>query len=197
VRRIARLTTLSAPESRAHHVTVSASPCPRVSVSVSGSDAADPAAMDAAVRGQDAVIDTIGGKTPYKSTTLESSTAKTITDAMQNNRARRLVVTSMIGEGDSAANTPVYIQLLLKTFLRGATPDKAEMESVINTSGLDWIIARPAILTNGPATGQVRVYAPDTQAKAHKITREDLAAFLVAQLTTDVHLRQAVTIANS
>jgi len=55
VRRIARWTTLSAPESRAHHITVSASPCPRVSVS--GSDAADPAAMDAAVRGQDAVID--------------------------------------------------------------------------------------------------------------------------------------------
>ncbi len=38
-------------------------------------DATDSAVMDEAVIGQDAVLDTIGGKAPYKATTLESSAA--------------------------------------------------------------------------------------------------------------------------
>ena len=47
-------------------------------VEVREGDATDPAAVDAALAGQDAVIDTIGGKTPYKATTLESSVARAI-----------------------------------------------------------------------------------------------------------------------
>jgi uncharacterized protein YbjT (DUF2867 family) len=165
-------------------------------VHVREGDATDPAAMDAAVVGQDAVIDTIGGKTPYKHTTLESSAAATIIASMRRNGVGRLVVTSMIGEGDSTANTPFYARILLATFLRGATPDKAGMEKAVDASGLDWIIVRPAILSDDPATGDVRVYRPDTGEKAHTITRADLASFLVAQLTTDEHLQRAVTVAN-
>ena len=41
-------------------------------------DAADRAGMDAAVLGQDAVLDAAGAKTPYEATTLEASVAGTI-----------------------------------------------------------------------------------------------------------------------
>ncbi|AMJ65988.1 NAD(P)-dependent oxidoreductase [Hymenobacter sp. PAMC 26628] len=160
-------------------------------------DAANSAAMDAAVLGQDAVLDTIGGKTPYKATTLESSAAHTIIAAMQRHGVRRLVVTSMLGVGESSANAPIYERLLVATFLRGADQDKTAMEDAVETSGLDWVILRPAILTDAPATGQVRVFEAETGENAHQITRADLAAFMVAQLTTDEHLHRAVTIANS
>ncbi len=159
-------------------------------------DAADSAAMDAAVFGQDAVFDTIGGKTPYKATTLETSVASTIIASMQRNDVHRLVVTSMLGEGDSAANAPLYERLLVSTFLRGADKDKAAMEAAVEGSGLDWVILRPAILTDGPATGNVRVFGIDTDEKAHKITRADLASFMLAQLSDTEYLHQAVTIAN-
>lgn len=165
-------------------------------VAVLQGDAGDRAAMGAAVHGQDAVVDTIGGKTPYKATTLESGAVKTIIESMQHSSARRLLVTSMVGEGDSTANTPWYVRLLLSTFLRGAKPDKAAMESAVDSSGLDWVIARPAILKDDPATGDIRVFTPESGDKAHSITREDLAAFLVAQLTSDEYLGRAVTIAN-
>lgn len=160
-------------------------------------DAADGNAMDAAVKGQEAVLDTIGGKTPYKATTLESSAAHTIIAAMRRQGARRLVVTSMLGEGDSTANAPFYERLLVATFLRGADKDKAAMETAVEKSELDWVILRPAILTDDPAQGHVRVFEAATGEKAHKITRADLAAFMVAQLTSDQYLHQAVTIANS
>ena len=165
-------------------------------VAVQAGDATDTAAMEAAVTGQDAVIDTVAGKTPYKHTTLEASVATMIVTAMQRHGVRLLVVTSMVDEADSAANTPFYVKIALATFLRGATPDKANMEAAVTGSELDWVITRPAILTEKPATGDVRIFSPGNRDKAHSITRADLAAFLVAQLTSDDHLRQAVTIAN-
>lgn len=160
-------------------------------------DATDHQAMEAAVLGQDAVLDTIAGKTPYRETTLESSAAHAIIAAMQRHGVRRLVVTSMLGVGESTANAPIYERLLVATYLRGADDDKTNMESAVEASGLDWVILRPAILVDDPATGKVRVFDAKTDEKAHKITRADVAAFIVAQLTTDEHLHQAVTIANS
>jgi len=160
-------------------------------------DAADRAAMDAAVPGQDAVIDTIGGKTPYKETTLESSAASTIITAMQRNGVRRLVVSSMLGAGESKANASIFLRLLVATFLRGANKDKAAMESAVKSSGLDWVILRPAILTDDSATGNVHVFDAETGGKAHKITRADLASFMLARVSGSEYLYQAVTIANS
>jgi len=148
-------------------------------VEVRAGDASDMAAIGAAIVGQDAVIDTVGGKTPYKSTTLEAS-----------------VVTSSIGVGDSSANSPFFLKILLATFLRGSSADKAKMESAVRGSESDWVITRPSVLTEKPATGDVRIFSVDNRDKAHSITRADLAAFLVAQLTSNDHLRQAVTIAN-
>ena len=160
-------------------------------------DATDGAEIEKAIIGQDAVIDTIGGATPYKTTTLEASAASAIINAMKRNGVRRLVVTSMLGEGESKANASIYERLLLATFLRGANKDKAAMESAVKASDLDWVILRPAILNDDAATGDVRVFDAETGEKAHKITRADLAAFMLEQLSGDEYLHKAVTVANS
>jgi putative NADH-flavin reductase len=160
-------------------------------------DAADSATMNRAVLGQDAIIDTIGGKTPYKETTLERSAARTIITAMQQNAVRRLIVTSMLGVGKSKANATVFVRLLVATFLRGANKDKAAMESLVKASNLDWVILRPAILNDDAATGNVRVFDSETSEKAHKITRADLASFMLDRISGSEYLHQAVTVANS
>ena len=116
---------------------------------------------------------------------------------MQRQGVRRLLVTSMLGEGDSVANANAFVRILLKTFLRGATVDKAAMERDVEASGLDWTIARPAILNDNPSTGDVRVFDPTTGDKAHKIARADLAAWLVAQLEDSDYTHRAVTVATS
>lgn len=160
-------------------------------------DATDAAAMRDAVAGQDAVIDTIGGSTPYKATSLETDAAKAIVAAMQDGGSRRLVVTSMIGEGDSSANATIWERLLLATAMRGTTPDKEQMEEAVEASDLEWVIVRPSLLNDDPPTGEIHTPTPESGEKAHKITRGDLAAFLVSQLSDDAHLRQAVVVANS
>ncbi len=167
-------------------------------VTVEEGDATDVDSVAAAVAGHDAVINTIGGKTPYKSgITLEGDVAKTVVAAMQRHAVHRLLVTSSLGVGDSVSNATVVLRILLKTFLRGSTMDKAAMERAVEASGLDWTIARPAILNDNPATGGARAFDPATGDKAHKITRADLAAWLVAQLGSTEHVHRAVTVATS
>ena len=115
---------------------------------------------------------------------------------MQTESVRRLVVISMMGIGDSAEQAPFWYEHLMKpTLLRGATKDKTAMESEVNTSGLDFVIARPPVLTDDPATGSIKLV--DKESKGHKITRADLAQFLVDQLSNDQNLGQAVVVTNS
>lgn len=159
-------------------------------------DVLDQAKLTDAVAGQDAVLDALGGKTPWKQTGMEQQAARNVITAMRTKGVRRLIVTSAMGVGESAEQANfLYEHILLPTFLRGAMKDKAEMESAVEASDLDWILVRPAALTDGDAMGSVKVYELDSPEKAHKISRADVAAFMLAQLTSDTYLHQAVTIA--
>ena len=120
----------------------------RLGIEVAVGEADNAEAVRAAIAGQDAVIDTIGGKTPYKDTELERNAAKNIIDAMRAKGVSRLVVVSMMGVGVSHDQAPFwYEHLLMPTFLRGSTKDKTAMEGEVQASGLEFVIARPPILT--------------------------------------------------
>ncbi len=159
-------------------------------------DARNPSRLDQVMTGQHAVIDTIGGHTPFLKTDLEASSAKVIVDVMKRNQVKRLIVISVLGVGDSKDQAPgMYEHLLMPLYLRGALPDKANMEATVEHSGLDFVIVRPPVLSDADPSGNVYVVPPGKT--AHKIIRADLAQFLVDQLTSDTYLGQEVTIANS
>lgn len=165
-------------------------------VRVVAGDAIDQASVDKAMAGQDAVINTVAGKTPYRRTTLERRVAGALVAAMKANGVRRLIVTSSFGVGDSADQAGWFVNhVVVPTFLRGSTEDKAAAEEVVRASGIPFVIVRPARLTDQAATGNVKVFRGHDV--AHKITRADVAQFCVDQLTSDEHVGRAVTIANS
>jgi len=184
---------------KGHEVTVlvrDASKFTRKDVRVLSGDATKPDDVMQVVRGQEAVIDAIGGTTPYKTTRLESTSVRNIIEAMQTEDVQRLIVISMMGLGESRAQAPFwYKYLLMTTFLHGSTADKTLMEGEVSASGLDYLIARPPILKDDPPTGSVTVLG--SGATGHAITRADLANFLVDQLEADDHLGRAVTVVNS
>ena len=158
-------------------------------------DALQPDDVLGAMAGQDAVVDCIGGTKPWKSQTLERNAMQNIVKAMKTSGAKRLVVVSAMGVGDSKKQSPWwYRNLMLPTFLRGSTADKAAMEAIVQSSGLDWIIARPPILKDGPATGKVQVL--NQSETGHGITRADLAVWLVGQLANETYVGQAVVVVN-
>ena len=163
---------------------------------VAQGDVHDAAAVRQAMEGCEGVIETLGGKKPFLKTDLEASAARVVLSAMKDTGAKRLVVISVLGAGDSGKQSPFwYEHLFLPTFLHGALPDKNAMEAEVKASGVEWVLVRPPILTDDDAKGSVQVLTGDSI--AHKITRADLANFLVDQLTSDVHLGTAVVIANS
>ncbi len=183
-----------------HDVTAfvhNASAYTRQDVRIAEGDALNPTHVAAALAGQQAVINTLGGKTPFKDTTLETDAARILIAAMDQHAVRRLLIVSALGEGDSRANTSfVYEHLLMPTFLRGVVKDKAGMEAEVSTSTLDWTIVRAALLTDDDPTGSIRTFDADDGDTAHKITRGDLATFLVSELPRDTFSRKAVTVAN-
>ena len=159
-------------------------------------DASNPEMVSLAMAGQDAVIDVIAGKTPWRTTALEQTAARAIVAGVRQHGTRRLIAVSAIGVGDSTAHAPLLLRLLvLPTFLRGSTADKAAMEREIKHAGIPFVLVRPAVLNDQPAVGSTRVLAGSE--KGRQISRADVAVFVVEQLTSDTYLNRAVTIATS
>lgn len=165
-------------------------------VRIVAGDATDQASVDWAMIGQDAVIDTIGGKTPYRKTSLERSVAGTVVAAMKAHGAKRVIIVSAFGVGDSADQVSWFVEyVIVPTWLRGSTEDKAASEEIVRNSGIAFVIVRPASLTDAAALGKIKIF--HGHETAHTVTREDVAQFCVDQLTSDQHVGTAVTIANA
>jgi uncharacterized protein YbjT (DUF2867 family) len=73
-------------------------------------------------------------------------------DAIKKARVKRLVVLSALGVGDSRTLlNPVLRALMVDLLLKSPYVDHERQEEQVRASGLDWVIARPGRLTNGPA----------------------------------------------
>ena len=159
-------------------------------------DALNAKDMLRAMQREDAVVECIGGTAPWRYQTLERDVMRNIVSAMKETRAARLLVVSALGVAESKKQCHWWYRwLVVPTFLRGITRDKRAMEAIVRGSGLDWVIARAPILTDGVETGRVKVLRKNEKGRA--ITREDLAAWLVEQLESRIYLRQAVVMVNS
>lgn len=161
-------------------------------------DVMDPASLDAAVRGQDAVLSALGHKRwCYPSRILSAGTQHLI-DAMRRQGVRRLVVETALGVGDTWWQMGLYYTLFVRVFILPLYFfDKRRQEAVIHRSGLDWTLVRPGALNNGPRRGVFR-QGPRV---GHwlwtvGISRADVAAFMLDQLTDRGHFGVTVGIAD-
>ncbi len=103
----------------------------------------------------------------------------------------RLVAITGIGAGDSAGHGGfLFDNLIFPLLLRKVYADKNRQESIIKESALDWTIVRPCILNNKPGGKTVRALVSVDSFHGGSISREDVAAFVLDQLTSDQWLRQ-------
>lgn len=161
-------------------------------------DVLDASVVESAVAGQDAVLDALGDHTPWKETSMEVNAARNIITAMHRHGVKRLLVVSAIGVGDTRDLVPSwYEHLIMPTLLRGAMKDKEQMEPVVEASNLDWTLVRPGHLVDGEATGKIITFEPGSGQTAHKITRADVAAFMLQLLEKGEYIGEAVNIASN
>ncbi len=153
-------------------------------------DVLDSVGVESAVVGKQAVLCTIGAGA--KRTTLREEGTRNIVEAMVRAGVKRLICQSSLGVGDSRANLSFFTKhIIVSVFLRHAFADHERQEAVVKQSSLDWTIVRPPHLTVGPRTGTYRHGFPVTDKHiSAKISRADVADFMLKQLTDNMYIRQ-------
>lgn len=142
--------------------------------------------------GIDVVIQSLG-ITPqpsalFKTTRLFSDATRVLVSAMEESSVKRLLCVTGFGAGNSRYRGSIPYNLAFKCFLGRVYSDKDVQERIIRKSELDWIIARPGILTNGAVTGAYQVLVEPEDWRSGFISRADVADFLVKQIDSDTLL---------
>lgn len=157
-------------------------------------DVQDAQAVQQAVPGHDAVLSALGAPAGRRDAVRSVGTGH-IVQAMQQAGVRRFICLTTLGMGDSRPALPwLYRYVLVPLLLRYAFADSERQEALIRQSPLDWTIARPGTLTDGPRTGRYHHgFAPSARLPM-RIARADVADFMLGQLTATTYLRREASL---
>ena len=159
-----------------------------------GSVTDDDGALARAVTGHDAVLSALGRGTSFTSNGLIEASVPPIVSAMRSAGVRRLIFTSAIGVGEAIEDAPIFSKIMVRLLLKDIYADKAAGEALIRQSNLDWTVVQPAQLTNGPLTRRYQVGDRLKLTGIPRISRADLAHFLLAQLDDTAYVRNVARI---
>lgn len=152
-------------------------------------DVTDPAVVDKTVAENDAVVSAIGIGVTRKPVTVFSQGARNVVESVRKVGRKPIIAVTGIGTGDSRGHGGfLYDRIALPFILRTTYRDKDREEEILKSSGLDWIIVRPAVLTNGPRTGKFRVLTNLEGVRSRKVSRADVAGFILGQLKKPEYL---------
>lgn len=151
-------------------------------------DVTDSSAVEQAVKGQDAVFSTLGSSSLKKNPALVEG-IRDIVQSMEKHGVRRLVYESSLGVGDSRKHVSFLVRsIIIPLVLRNAIADHTDKENIIKQSSLDWVIIRPAGLTDDPHTGNYK-HGESIEYGA-KIARADVADFMLKQVDNDTYVHK-------
>jgi putative NADH-flavin reductase len=151
--------------------------------------------IKAAVEGADAILVTLGVKSPF-ATTLFSDSARILLQVLQETGASpTLLVLTGFGAGDSWSYNSFPMKLMFTLLLKKVYADKSEQERIVAEAYPRWEIVRPGRLTNGEMTGRYRVLENlVTGMEVGAISRLDVAHFMVAQAEHPTYLGKHVAL---
>jgi len=139
------------------------------------------------------VLSALGHKRFFPPNRILSEGTRNVVRAMEAHGVSRFVCETSMGIGDSAGRLGVYytfftIPVILPFYYR----DKARQEKIIAASPLDWVIVRPGLLTNGAKRGGYRHgRRVGSFFWTMRISRAEVADFMLDQLESDTYLRTA------
>jgi putative NADH-flavin reductase len=154
------------------------------------------------IKGQQVVISALGVSDGNlfsdKPTTLYSDGNTNLLKAMEQYGVKRIFCISASAL-DISPVIPWYFRLaakyIVQKLLKHMYADLRRMEAILKKSGTDWTIVRPPQLTDGPLTGIYRKAINQFLKDCLKISRADVAHFIVTHLTNSETYRATVEIA--
>jgi putative NADH-flavin reductase len=162
-------------------------------------NAFDPAAIAETLAGADAVLSALGAKSLKKEDVLERA-VPLIVAAMEKSGPKRIVALG------SAARLPTALDkqpawrrwivqnIVYNTFLKYPVASQIAQYKILSASSLDWTMPMPPMLMNvdGKGPAMVRVDRDALPPGASRISRADVADFMMAQLTSTAYSRSGV-----
>ena len=147
-----------------------------------------------AVSGQDVVISALGRRNSFKSDHLIERSMQAIVSSMERAGVRRLIVVSAFGVGESRRDAPLIPRIMYRVLLSDIFADKKAAEDKVRRSNLDWTFVYPVLLTEGPMTGAYRVGERLELHGLPKISRSDVAHFMLAEMENRAFVRKVAVI---
>ncbi|MGW0819591.1 NAD(P)-dependent oxidoreductase [Streptomyces viridiviolaceus] len=160
----------------------------------------DTADAERAVTGADAVISALGPslRRSAKGTALTDGT-RTIVEVMREQKVDRFIgpaTPSLADPQDKPHWKHKVLPVMARLMFPNALIELTGMTAAVTDSDLDYTIARITNPADKPATGHIRSGFLGHDRVGSAMTREDIAAFLVSQLTDTRYRRAMPAISN-
>lgn len=160
-------------------------------------DVLDPDVVKKAVVASDAVVFTVGVAN-RRTTTLLSDGIRNTVQAMEGAGVRRLVCVSTgmlaIG-GQMRLARRLFSAFVVERIMRNIYLDLARMEDEVTLTGLDYTVVRAGRLTMGPRTGIYRTAVNASVRRPGRLSRADLADYVLRHLDAPDTYRTVVEVA--
>jgi len=165
-------------------------------ITVRQGDLLNPAELEHAIRGNDAVLSAFGPRAPISNVdaNLLQRFALALTTAMPRAGVRRAVVESVAFLFKDSVIPPAYV--LGRLFFSQVVADASAMERTFAESALDWTMVRPPELTDKAFTGKYRVREEHLPFFGFTISRADVADFMIKAVENHSSVRKVVGVSN-
>lgn len=160
-------------------------------------DVMRPETLEGPLNNQDVVISAIG-KNSLKKTKLYSAGNRNLMEAMKRAGISRAFFISASGlQVNPTHSLPVKFatRFILQPLLRNMYSDLWLMEKIVKESNLNWTIVRPPKLVDDPGTGIYRISINGHVTNGLKISRADVAHFMITNLINNAIFKKTVEVA--
>jgi putative NADH-flavin reductase len=155
--------------------------------------------IEKAVIGSDVVISVLGPTGKAKGLII-STGIKNIISAMERNGVKRFIATatpSFKVPNDKFQLSFSLAIFMIKTLAKDAYNNIVATGAAVSNSQLDWTLVRIPMLSRKPKTGKLNIgYTGTDNVKVFSLSREDLADFLIKQISDKIYLKKAPILSN-
>jgi putative NADH-flavin reductase len=162
----------------------------------------DLATVHRTIEGSDVVLSALGANSLRKEDVLERAVPQIIAamqqTASESKPVRRIIVLGSAGAlPTSLTKQPAYRRwivenLFYKTLLKWPIASQRAQYAGLSASNLDWTMVMPPMLTNAPGRGICRVDGDALPCNGSRISREDVADFMMRQIDNPQWIRKGV-----
>ena len=165
----------------------------------------DKGILTQAIRGQDAVIITLGiSENPFRvrlmgpkntPADIRSAGTEAVIQVMRELGVSRLIVQTTFGSGPSSDKLRLLDRLFFSLVLKPQIDDTQVQDQLVRHSGLDWTIVQPVHLTDHDTPGQGDVLASaQLDVRQWSISRQQVGTFHARALDNDHTIGQTIAL---